>query len=295
MWFVTRFGINGVEEIDEFISENEQDSTRATFTIPEGTTGDYWVSATYVAEDGTFVQTPSLLVASINPAGAEPESLIIVPEKVGLDIGKSISPQLFVLYSDCTVMERSSVNASFESSNPEVLSVTDPLGWEALSEGSNTVTVDLNGMTATAFWVVQNSAQTDVIVWDSWREAFFEEAALVNLEISGPDADPDKDGATNLIEYVRASDPYRSDDLNTVVVDTVQEGDLHYAQVSFPLRDVLENISVTIQRSNGLNHCEDLFVATEPGALESEMIIDSDYLPSVSVFTLRDSEPLLNG
>ena len=36
-------------------------------------------------------------------------------------------------------------------------------------------------------------------------------------------------------------------------------------------------------------------MATESGALDSEMIVDADYGPAVSVFTLRDIEPLLNG
>lgn len=50
----------------------------------------------------------------------------------------------------------------------------------------------------------------DELPFRSWRQGFFTEAGLGNVEISGPLADPDGDGVTNILEYAFAGDPHEA-------------------------------------------------------------------------------------
>ena len=293
-WSAYLYGEQGIESIGEALVPHENDPTKASLTVPDGVPGDYWLTAMYVAENESLVFAPSMLVVSVKPPDTEPVEIVIEPDPGILEIGEAVQPKIFVKYGDGTMLRKAFLSVEFESSDSQVLDVSTDGGWLAVSEGSSLITATISGLSSSTNWIVQNPAQIGDVIWEDWRGAFFAGADLSDLGVSGPDADPDGDEASNLIEYIRASDPCRSDDFNTVAVDTVREGDLYFAHVRFPVRDLLENISVTIQRSNGLDQWEDIFVATEPGVLESDMIVDADYGEAVSVFTLRDEEPLSN-
>jgi hypothetical protein len=55
--------------------------------------------------------------------------------------------------------------------------------------------------------------------FDTWRLAFFTPAELAQASLSGPDADPDVDGATNWHEFLAGTDPRNPLSVLRVAID----------------------------------------------------------------------------
>ena len=89
----------------------------------------------------------------------------------------------------------------------------------------------------------------DRLSYTTWKSTAFLAADLGNNTVSGPDADPDKDGVPNLLEYLRGSNPRLADagpmtgvDLKALTVEGVTSD---YSVFNFRYRPAAEDVQVT--------------------------------------------------
>lgn len=82
---------------------------------------------------------------------------------------------------------------------------------DALVEGDETVTLTLQPDAAYTIGPLnQAAARIADRPWDAWRWTRFSPQQLADPQTSGPDADPDSDGVSNLTEYALGLDPLRA-------------------------------------------------------------------------------------
>lgn len=124
--------------------------------------------------------------------------------------------------------------------------------------------------------------------YTSWRQEFFSATELADNSISGPLADPDFDGSSNLLEYAIGRSP-RVGDGSAVTAGTVVSGGQQYLSLSYtrpvPARSLL-SIDVTRSTSPALTGWVPGQVVTHsvvpgPGALET--------------VTVRSVQPIASG
>ena len=88
----------------------------------------------------------------------------------------------------------------------------------------------------------------------SWQEDQFTPAQLADVTISGPNADPDKDGTVNLLEYAFLSDPFASDPSGqSIEGGTIELGPDTFLTITFPVRDPVEDLFYQPQISANLD------------------------------------------
>ncbi len=85
----------------------------------------------------------------------------------------------------------------------------------------------------------------------TWRAASFTGADLANDTISGPDADPDSAGLTNLARYAFAL-PARGPVAAPVTLGTTAVGSDTFLTLSFPRRAAADDLSYTVETSTDL-------------------------------------------
>lgn len=121
---------------------------------------------------------------------------------------------------------------------------------------------------------------------NAWLSQFFDNDQMSDPEISGPNADPDKDGVPNLLEYAFNRHPLMAgrDDLPEAAIGDV--GGQPHLSISFiRLRDSFD-ITYRVQASPDLNNWTEIWSsATSPYPGEE---------PSV-VQTVEDTEPMNSG
>ena len=85
-----------------------------------------------------------------------------------------------------------------------------------------------------------------------WRAAYFSEAELLNATISGPLADADFDGVSNLLEHIFGTDPRDASSIDLPTVSMVSDGGETYADFSYRLRQGLTGFRIRIEASSDL-------------------------------------------
>jgi hypothetical protein len=85
-----------------------------------------------------------------------------------------------------------------------------------------------------------------------WRAAYFSEAELLNATISGPLADADFDGVSNLLEHIFGTDPRDASSIDLPTVSMVSDGEETYAEFSYRLRQGLTGFRIRIEASSDL-------------------------------------------
>ncbi len=85
----------------------------------------------------------------------------------------------------------------------------------------------------------------------AWRAANFTGADLTNDAVSGPDADPDATGLTNLARYAFAL-PARGAIANPITVGTTASAGASYLTLTFPRRTAAEGLTYTLESSPDL-------------------------------------------
>lgn len=85
-----------------------------------------------------------------------------------------------------------------------------------------------------------------------WQASHFDNDALDDPEVSGPDADPDRDGMINLVEHAFGLDPHNGSSapvgngLGLPEISLVKEGGVFYEVLKFPRRRAGSQISPLI-------------------------------------------------
>ena len=119
------------------------------------------------------------------------------------------------------------------------------LRWRYVKDGSG-------GSGSDAAWVDAVSWMPEASGYNAWLPDHFTEQDLGNPAIVGPDADPDGDGAANVLEYAFGLDPMNGDDstLGKITPEVVQVGGINRLRLRFTLPefipvDVLYQIEVS--------------------------------------------------
>jgi len=110
-----------------------------------------------------------------------------------------------------------------------------------------------NNFTATfpaySMTVLQFAAQ---VTFDIWRAAHFTTSELNDPTISGPAADPDHDGLSNLLEYALGTDPKTRNDSAAPTVAHTQVSGKNYLTLVFTKLTTLSDVAYDVQVSNDL-------------------------------------------
>ena len=93
--------------------------------------------------------------------------------------------------------------------------------------------------------------EPDLANFTSWRAANFTGTDLTNDAISGPEADPDGAGLTNLARYAFAL-PARGPVANPITVGTATSAGASYLTLTFPRRNTADGLTYTLESSTDL-------------------------------------------
>lgn len=168
------------------------DASAATFTIP----------AANMADSGEY----SVIVS--NPVGS------VTSAKVTLTVNKLAQTISFPAIADRTFAPSvMSLNATATSGLPvaySLLSGPAQLVADQLTlTGAGTITIRAS-QSGDATYAAAPEVERSFVVHesvDSWARGHFSESELLDPAVSGPNADPDRDGIPNLIEYALGLDP----------------------------------------------------------------------------------------
>jgi hypothetical protein len=104
-----------------------------------------------------------------------------------------------------------------------------------------------------------------VSAFDAWRESSFPAAQFADAAVSGTQADPDGDGANNLLEYALASDPLVPDFSGQV--DLAHDG----AKLALTFFRARAELTYVVEASSDLTQWTSL--VTNPGAVGQEITV----------------------
>ena len=116
-----------------------------------------------------------------------------------------------------------------------------------------------------------------------WRIEHFATDHL-DFVLSGEDADPDADGAVNLIEYVLASDPNLAQGALPFNVVIATDGNDDYLAVEFDRRISATDVTIVVEVSSDLENW-----SSGGGFTTEVMVIDPDPNDDVETVTVRDN------
>ena len=140
---------------------------------------------------------------------------------------------------------------------------------------------DAGGLSATATLnvtvIAVNPDANGNGILDVWEIANFGNA---NPGSNSPDADPDGDGISNLMEYALGTNPLQANP-NPLVSDLVTVGANQYLRLTVPTNPTATNLTYTVEV------CGDLSV---PSWNSAETLIDPDSPPNV--LRVRDTVPI---
>jgi hypothetical protein len=150
VWLVQVYGPSGITTDGVELSVSGTNDSEVTVTVDAALVGDVVLSATYDSTSNIVVTTPPLVVVSRQPAGATLTGIQVLPANIALPPGSVVSPQVVANYSDGSSSLRYLSAGSFAvtSSQPSVVSVSDPLNWQFSAFGTAQVTFTWSGFSA---------------------------------------------------------------------------------------------------------------------------------------------------
>jgi hypothetical protein len=149
-WLVQVYGPSGITTDGVELSVSGANDSEVTVTVDAALVGDVVLTATYTANNNTVVTTQPLVVISQTPAGATLTGIQVLPANIALPPGSIVSPQVVANYSDGSSSLRYVTAGAFvvTSSQPSVVSVSDPLNWQFSAIGAAKVTLTWSGFSA---------------------------------------------------------------------------------------------------------------------------------------------------
>ena len=149
-WSVQVYGPAGITTDGVELSPGGTNNNLVTITVDDALIGDVVLSATYVSTNNVVVTTSPVIVFSRQPAGATLVGIQVAPANITLPPGATFMPQVVAKYSDGSSSLRyvTADSLTVVSSQPAVVSVSDPLDWQLSSTGTALVTLTWSGFTA---------------------------------------------------------------------------------------------------------------------------------------------------
>ena len=218
------------------------------FPLAQGTTNSVVISTTgttgFVIADAVGVALPSVVLHASNGRAGEPATASSASRDSVLTVSRTgpLAQSLVVNLA----FGGDAVNGSDYDLLPA--SVTIPAGasaaslvitpeFDSLREGAESLTVEA---VPPAGMVAGLPSKTSLVIVDpgdspfaSWQRANFSGAQLDDPAISAEDADPDRDGIVNLIEYFAGYQPLSAESTFTSV-GTVEIEGLDYLSITYP-------------------------------------------------------------
>ncbi len=150
------------------------------------------------------------------------------------------------VYSECTHRELQLPTAW----SPASLSFTLNVGSFADDAAAYLFVVDADNAASPGYPVRLGSGPAPT-TFTEWRAASFAGTDLTNDAVSGPNADPDRCGFTNLARYAFAL-PARGSVANPITTGTATSGNAHYLTLTFPRRTTATDLTYTLESSPDL-------------------------------------------
>ncbi len=119
--------------------------------------------------------------------------------------------------------------------------------------------------------------------WEGWRAGSFAQGDLGNPAVSGPAADPDGDGLSNLLEYALAAEPANPDAAGLLSPGTAGDLSLSYLTLTARLRADTGALKIIPQAS------ADLATWNEPAPV---LISSTNHGNGTRTLVFRDTSPL---
>jgi hypothetical protein len=151
---------------------------------------------------------------------------------------------------------------------PTIVGTFDQVDDTALPTGM-TATLGYTGtsVTLTLDWTIELSS------YDDWKTANFTDEEEADVLISGPGADPDKDGLTNLQEYTFGTLPKTPNAVPVNMSDATDE----YVELTFPWSDGISDAFFQIELGDDL----ETFLPVQ------HAVVQSDSTDGVTQYTIR--------
>ncbi|HEY3856595.1 MAG TPA: hypothetical protein VGO67_19595 [Verrucomicrobiae bacterium] len=151
-WSVQVYGPLGITSDGVSLASQGLSNSVATISVGGSVAGDVVVTATYLSVSNTVVITPPALVTSRNPPGVTLTGIQVLPGNIALPVGTTVSPQVVAHYSDGSSLLRfvTADAVKVVSSQPELVSVQDPLNWQINAIGTAQVILSWSGLSAIA-------------------------------------------------------------------------------------------------------------------------------------------------
>ncbi len=169
-WLAEVYGPEGISSDGVILTPHGTNQREVTVTLANNLIGDVVLQAVYLDIANSVVMTDPLLVASRLPPGATLTGFELLPGDSTWPVRTRLEPQIFASYSDGTATLRylQPGQVTVTSSNPSIVSVSDPLRWDSRSAGTARVVVGWSGYLATNDFTItsDNSTPSLAITYD---------------------------------------------------------------------------------------------------------------------------------
>ena len=151
IWLALVYGPNGMNTDGISWEVDGTNSSLITLTVDPGLVGDVVLSGLYQDTSERMIIASAQVIVSQFPTGTTMTGIGVLPYQPVVAVGTELPVQLVALYSDGSSSLRfvPSKGLSVVSSDPSVVSVSDPLQWRVLAPGSAQVVVNWSGFSVT--------------------------------------------------------------------------------------------------------------------------------------------------
>ena len=209
-WIAEVYGPGGVTAEGIVVSPDGSDPLQVSVSVAGSVVGDVVLYGSYPTADGVVFAAP-ILVTSRNPAGAVAQSLEIQPAEMAIESGETVSPVLWVRYSDGSLLRRwvTADEILVSSSDPQVVDAGDKLRWVGGDLGTATITVTYAGLDVQSELAVSDGFPP--LSYSAWKAEVFDPAQLADPSVSDDGVDAEGDTLGVFMEYITGGSPFDLD------------------------------------------------------------------------------------
>ncbi|MEM9479608.1 MAG: SdrD B-like domain-containing protein [Verrucomicrobiota bacterium] len=253
-WFAERFAPGGVTTVGLTVTPDGSDPLKVTVTVEDGLLGDVMLYASYETSGGKLVFARPERVVTTLPDGEFLNGIDVLPATITVNLGETIIPEIIAKFSGGTQMRRAVQPGDVGTvgiSQTGVVDVSNPMEWEAIGEGTVTISLPVFGFSNAAIVTVVDPFPTANL--EDWKAARYDTTELADLSITGDGVDLDGDTLDLFFEFLtggedRVPDTNFLPNIRTIEIDGVAT-DVLAIRLSKTVADVE---SVSVETSTGL-------------------------------------------